>query len=63
MSNEEIFAEFTKLANEGFAQASAEFEGRRQELKLEAKIERVAPKWKLKPSYIITDVTHDGYGN
>jgi hypothetical protein len=63
MTNEQILAEFTKLANEEAAKVAAKFEARKQELKTEAKTERVAPKWNLKPSYIMTDVTPDGYGN
>jgi hypothetical protein len=65
MTNEQIHAEFTKLANEESAKVAAKFEARMQELKSETKIERVAPKWNLKPSFskVITDVTPEGYGN
>lgn len=65
MTNEQILAEFTKLANEEATKATAKFEARMQELKSEQKIERVAPKWNLKPSFstVITDVTPEGYGN
>ena len=65
MTNEQILAEFTKLANEDAAKATAKFEERMQELKSEPKVQRVAQKWNLKPSFsvVITDVTPDGYGN
>jgi hypothetical protein len=65
MTNEQILAEFTKLANEKSTKANEDFKTRIQELKSEKKIERVAPKWNLKPSFevIITDVTPIGYGN
>ena len=65
MINEQILAEFTKIANEEKAKADAKFEARMQELKSEPKIERVAPKWNLKQNFttIITDVTPEGYGN
>ena len=65
MTNEQILAEFTKLSNQEAAKAKAKFEARIQELKLETKIERVAPKCNLKPSFstVITDVTPEGYGN
>ena len=63
--NEQILAEFTKLANEEKAKADEKFEARMQELKSEPKIERVVPKWNLKQNFttIITDVTPEGYGN
>jgi len=65
MTNEQILAEFTKLANEEAAKVTAKFEARMEELKAEKKVERVAPKWNLKPSFqtVITDVTPEGYGN
>jgi hypothetical protein len=65
MTNEQILAEFTKLANEEAAKVTAKFEARMQELKSEPKIEIVVPKWNLKPSFstVITDVTPEGYGN
>ncbi len=65
MTNEQILAEFTKLANEKSTKANEEFKTRIQELKSDTKIERVAPKWNLKSSFefIITDVTPIGYGN
>ena len=65
MINEQILAEFTKLANEEKAKADAKFEARMLELKSEPKIERVVPKWNLNQNFttIITDVTPEGYGN
>ena len=65
MTNEQILSEFTKLANEEASKATAIFEERMQELKSEKNIERVVPKWNLKPSFstVITDVTPEGYAN
>ena len=65
MTNEQIIAEFTKLANEETLKATVKFEARMQELKSEKKIEIVTMKWNLKPSFstVITDATPEGYGN
>ena len=65
MTNEQILLEFQKFANEESAKATAKFEARIKELESEIKIERVAPKWDLKPNFSVSiiDVTPEGYGN
>ena len=65
MTNEEILAAFTNLAETEAKKSTQVFEARMQELKSENKVSRVAPKWNLKPSFSthITDVTPEGYGS
>jgi hypothetical protein len=62
MTNEQILAEFQKIAQNELTQARTQYEVRLEQLSTETKVKRTAPKWNLNTSVIITDVTPEGYG-